>query len=262
MSDLIARATNLNLVFKTSLHRPWTWREAFVRSMREPLEVALGAGEDLHTLKDINLELKRGDRVGLIGVNGVGKTSLCRCMAGFYRPTSGKVERSGTLRALFEVAVGVQQELTGRENAWLLAQLMFPGEGRLRETVEEALEFSELGRFVDVPFRLYSKGMQARLGLSLAALRPADLLILDEVFDGADVFFREKISKRMADLMRESGAVIFVSHSPDQVRQFCNRVFILNNGHLSFAGPVEEGLEAFEKLRPSPAPDKGENYVG
>jgi ABC-type polysaccharide/polyol phosphate transport system ATPase subunit len=251
MSNII-RVRDLNLVFRTSVYRSWTWREAFVRAVKDPLDVFPGQDERLHILKNISFDVSHGDRIGLLGVNGVGKTSLCRCIAGFYQPTSGQVERNGSLRALFDVAVGVQHELTGRENAWLLAELMFPGEPEMAEIVNQALEFSELGKFLDTPFRLYSKGMQARLGLSLSAFRPADLLILDEVFDGADMFFREKISAKMLDLMRDSGAVIFVSHAADQIRLVCNRLILLNQGRIIFDGAVDEGLSALEGLRPRP----------
>lgn len=253
MFEPVVRVRALNLVFHTNVYRPWTWREAFVRSVKNPSTMLPSAADRLHVLKDIDLEVRPGDRVGLLGVNGVGKTSLCRCLAGYYRPTSGLVERRGTLRALFDVAIGIQPELTGRENAYLLAELMYPGDPGIGEIVDQALHFSELEKFLDVPFRLYSKGMQARLGLSLSAVRSADLLILDEVFDGADMFFREKISARMLDLMKESGAVIFVSHSVEQIRRVCNRLMLLKDGRLIFDGPVDSGIDLFQELRPRAA---------
>jgi ABC-type polysaccharide/polyol phosphate transport system ATPase subunit len=256
MSEPVARVRDLNLVFRASVHRAWSWRDVFVRSLRDPL--ALGPSVDrLHVLKDISFDVRPGDRVSLLGVNGVGKTSLCRCLAGYYQPTSGTIERRGTMRALFDVAVGIQPELTGRENAWLLAELLFPGDPDVDRLIGQALEFSELGHFLDIPFRLYSKGMP------LSAFRAADLLILDEVFDGADMFFREKISARMLELMRESGAVIFVSHAPEQVRQICNRLILLEHGRVIHDGGVEEGLRLFENLRPrTPRPRPfGEAHV-
>ncbi len=245
MSKPVLSCRGVNLHFTTNTYRAATWREAFVRALkRTPVHEGR---ERLHVCKDISFEAFRGDRIALVGTNGVGKTSLCRCLAGFYRPTSGRIEIQGRVRALFEVATIVQAELTGRENAWLLSQLLYPGED-VRAEVEEALEFSELGRFLDVPLRTYSKGMQARLGLSLAAVKSADLLILDEVFDGADIFFRDKISRRMLHIMDKSGAVIFISHSPDQIRQVCNRLLLMHHGEIVFDGPVEQGLALFNRL--------------
>jgi ABC-type polysaccharide/polyol phosphate transport system ATPase subunit len=250
----VARVENLNLVFNADVHRPWTWREAFVRALKSPLSLMPDPANRLHVVKDVSFDVFRGDRIALLGVNGAGKTSLCRCLAGLYHPASGRVSVDGNMRALFDVAVGIRPELTGRENAYLLAELLFPGDERIDELVREALEFSELGRYLDVPLKFYSKGMQARLGLSLSAFRPTDLLILDEVFDGADIFFREKITVKMLELVHKSGAVIFVSHAPDQIRTVCNRLILLDKGTIAFDGAVEEGLNFFERLRPKTRP--------
>ncbi len=246
----IARVQGLDLVMLASVHRPWTWREAFVSAIKSPLSLLPDPASRQHILKDVSFEIHRGDRIALIGINGVGKTSLCRCLAGYYRPSAGRIERAGNVRALFDVAVGIRPELTGRENAHLLAELLFPGDADIEGLVREALEFSELGRYLDVPLKFYSKGMQARLGLSLSAFRPTDLLILDEVFDGADIFFREKITVKMLELVHRSGAVLFVSHAPDQIRSVCNRLLILDRGTIAFDGAVEEGLSRFDGLRP------------
>ena len=235
------RLHNVNLDFVLPSYRSTSWRDLFVRRVSgEKSEKP----EVLHACRNINFSVGQGERVAIIGANGAGKTSLCRLIAGFYQPTSGQMERFGGVRALFEVATIVQPELTGRENAELLSKLLYPGEDVASE-LREALEFSELGRFLDVPLRTYSKGMHARLGLSLATMKGADILILDEVFDGADQFFREKISARTVAMMEKSGAVIFISHSPSQIRQVCNRVVILEHGSIVFDGEVDAGLAYF-----------------
>jgi ABC-type polysaccharide/polyol phosphate transport system ATPase subunit len=186
--------------------------------------------------------------VGLLGVNGTGKTSLCRCIAGIYAPTSGKIAMNGRLRAIFDTAVGIQPELTGMENARLLAELIYPESDYDRERlVQEATEFSELGKFLDVPYRLYSNGMQARLCLSLISSQPCDLLILDEVFDGADAFFREKIAARILKMISRSGAVLFVSHGADQIQRVCNRLIVIRDGSIAHDGDVEEGLALYAR---------------
>ena len=253
VSDPILHIRKLNLRFQANVHRPRTWRDVFIQLLKAPLSVFVSGTAPLYACRDISLIVHRADRVGLLGVNGAGKTTLCRCIAGYYRPTSGHIEKNGEIRALFDAAVGIQPELTGRENAALLAELLYAGDKDIKSLIEEALHFSELGPSLDMPFKFYSRGMQTRLGLSLSAIRPSDLLILDEVFDGADMFFRDKISTRMLDVVHQSGAVIFVSHSIEQIRKVCNRVVVLQNGFIIFDGSVEEGLACYENLRPAVA---------
>lgn len=257
MSKPIVEVHDISLSFLTSFHRAWSWKDIFVKLAKNPFSLMPSSMEKLRIVENLSVSICPGDRVALVGVNGAGKTSLCRCIAGFYRPNSGKVNVNGQVRALFDVSVGIQPELTGRENAMLLAELLFPGEPDKDRLVEEALDFSELGEFLDMPFRIYSKGMQARLGLSMAALKASDLLILDEVFDGADAFFKEKISRRMRELVRDSGAVIFVSHEPLQIKEVCNRLLLLNDGKIIFDGDVDEGLKVYESLRPQESIESG-----
>jgi ABC-type polysaccharide/polyol phosphate transport system ATPase subunit len=246
-SDVVLKVERLNLVFKASLHRSWTWRDSFTRFSQDPARALFGQAERIHIAKDLSFSVSRKERLGILGVNGVGKTSLCRCIAGIFRPTSGRVRLLGSTRAVFDTHVGIHTELTGRENARLLCEFLYPEIEDKEPIVEEALEFSELGKFVDLPFRLYSKGMTTRLCLSVVTARPSDLLVLDEVFDGADVFFAKKASERVLKLMRESGAVIFVSHSEEQIRTACTRVMVLRNGQIAFDGDVEQGLEFYSK---------------
>lgn len=247
----ILTVENLNLVFNVDILKSWTARDLFIRFIKDPFD-AFGAEKDrLQVAKNINLEIKAGERVGILGVNGAGKTSLCRCIAGMYRPTTGKVSVNGKVRAIFNTAVGIHPELTGRENAELFAQLLYYDEKDINGLINESLEFSELGRFLDIPFKLYSNGMQARLCLSLISARPADLLILDEVFDGADAFFKVKIAERVTNMIKNSGAVLFVSHAPDQIQQLCTRAIVLHHGQIAFDGPTEEAQKFYESLTPN-----------
>jgi ABC-type polysaccharide/polyol phosphate transport system ATPase subunit len=243
----VLRLERVNLVFRPDLYRPWSWRDTFTRIASDPVGLLLAERERLHVARDVSFAIHEGERVGLVGVNGAGKTSLCRCIAGMYHPTSGRVSLAGKARAIFDTSLGVQPELTGRENARLLARLMFPRERDPERLVDEALEFAELGKFVDMPYKQYSNGMQARLCLSLISSRPADLLILDEVFDGADAFFREKIGARVRRMIAASGAVLFVSHDEGNLRDVCNRLLVLQGGVLAFDGGVDEGLEFYRR---------------
>lgn len=195
--------------------------------------------------QDLNLTVYEGDRLGLVGINGVGKTSLCRCIAGVYVAQKGLIKRYGNVRAIFDTAIGVQPELTGRENAHLMAEFLYPNDSERLQLVQESLIFSELGDFLDTPVKFYSNGMHTRLCLSLISARPGDILILDEVYEGADQFFRQKIVDRVNHMIQHSGAVIFISHSFDQIKKTCNRVAILGRDGIVFSGSPELAEEFY-----------------
>lgn len=249
-SNPILEITDLNIYFELEYHHIASVREKFIQAVQNPIEFFAPSSDKLHVLKDINLKLYHGDRLGIIGVNGTGKTTLCRCIAGMYAPDKGTVRTSGEVRAIFDTAVGILPELTGRENAFLLSRFLYPNitNEKREEIVLDALEFTELGHFLDTPYRTYSKGMQTRLSLSLISSLPTDLLILDEVFDGADEFFQKKISKRVLDMINKSGSVIFVSHGPEQILQACNRAVLINNGRIAYDGSPEEVIKRYKGL--------------
>ncbi len=246
----IVSIEKMRLVFPTRVHRPNSLRDVFVKTLTNPTEVLLRKPQYLEVIRSLDLSVAKGDRIALMGVNGAGKTSLCRAIAGFYRPTSGDITVRGEVRAIFDTMIGIYPELTGRENAFILAGLLFPKLKSREELLKEALDFSELGHFLDTPFKYYSNGMQVRLCLSVLTMEPTDLLILDEVFEGADQFFREKIALRTLQMIEKSGAVIFVSHNEDQLLRVCNRAVILRHGELYFDGDLREGLERYRTADP------------
>ncbi len=248
--DVLLRVQNLNLVYQVPVRQRGSWRDVFTSIASNPSAALFGETRLLQVINNLSFEVRRGERVGILGVNGTGKTSLCRCLAGVFSPTSGVIDRRASIRAIFDTHVGIQPELTGRENAELLGEFLFPDCPDVETIVEEALEFSELGDFVNVPYKLYSNGMQARLYLSMIFAVPADLFILDEVFDGADSFFKEKIAERIRKTLDKSGATIFVSHSFDQIRKVCSRLILLHQAGIVYDGPPDPGISAYEKLRP------------
>jgi ABC-type polysaccharide/polyol phosphate transport system ATPase subunit len=246
----VLEVKNLNLVFRLRYYQHKSVRDLFVNAVRKPVDTLLQSRESLHVLRDLSLTVRKGDRVGVLGVNGSGKTSLCRCIADMLHPTSGSVVRRGSFQGVFNSQAGIIPELTGRENAALLARFLFAEESDevIARMLEEALEFSELGDFLDTPFETYSQGMKSRLCLSVLTARTYDLLVLDEVYDSTDRFFQKKMTARLQDFIHRSGAVIFVSHSPELVRQICNRVIVLHQSRIGFDGGVEEGLKAYDVL--------------
>lgn len=250
-SEKIVSIRGLNLMYQIDHYRNQSVKDLLIQSLQNPLKTFRNNQRYYHVLHQIDLDIYKGDRVGLVGINGAGKTSLCRCIAGMITPNMGEVNVDGDVRAIFDTSVGIIPELTGRENAEIISALIYPDVSKQeRESIiEDSLEFSDLGEFQDVPFLKYSKGMQTRLSLSLVSAKGCDLLILDEVYDGADIFFQEKISKRVLKMIENSGAVIFVSHAMEQIQKTCNRLVILDQARIVFDGSPEEGVKYFQKLK-------------
>lgn len=186
----------------------------------------------VQALNSINLTLKDGDRVGLIGHNGSGKSTLLRVLAGIYTPSSGIRTVDGTARALFELGVGIDHELTGRANIGRLARLYgFPVK-KVLEDIASIEEFSGLGGYLDLPVRSYSSGMQLRLIFSISTLYPSDILLIDEVFGVGDEGFQLKAKARMEEMMESSKIVVIASHSKELINKFCNKTVKLEAGRI------------------------------
>jgi ABC-2 type transport system ATP-binding protein len=249
----------LNLAFPLRLITASSVRDVFISTMLGPFSKKYDRTYFL-ALNNINLKIYEGDRIGLIGVNGAGKSTLCRCISGFYKPRDGKILRHGKIRALFESSIGLYPELSGRENARILAEIYYPNyRNEMEDIINESLEFSDLKEFIDAPIKTYSKGMLVRLTLSLLSARPADILILDEVFDGADEFFREKLSERINKLIEKSRAVIFVSHYEAQIQSVCNRAIVISEGKILHDGNIKEAYELYRGFKYSE--DKSEKRL-
>jgi ABC-type polysaccharide/polyol phosphate transport system ATPase subunit len=251
---LIFQTKNLNFFYNLDFFRKGSFRDKFIDTLTNPLSLFNDNSVPHWVLRDVSLKIHEGERVGILGVNGTGKTTLCRCLAGMLTPASGELTMHGDCRAIFNTTVGLLPELTGRENAFLLSTLIYPelSKTEVNSLVEESLVFSELSDFVDVPYRNYSKGMQTRLFLSIISSRPSDLLIFDEVFDGADEFFQDKIATRFLNLMKNSGAVVFVSHVAEQIERTCTRVIVLHKEKVCFDGPVSEGIKFYRSIHHDP----------
>ena len=247
-SEILLKVKDLRIFFELEHFAHKGIRDVFVDAFSHPIEYLFRRRELLYVIDGVSLEIYQGMRLGIVGTNGSGKTTLCRAIAGMITAQAGSVSTTAEVRAIFDTGTGVIQELTGRENAYLLARLLFPKIANLSAIVEEAIEFSELGHFIDVPFCNYSKGMQSRLILSLISSVPTDVLLLDEVLDGADIFFQKKIAQRMESFIKASGATIFVSHSYDQIKQVCTSLVVLHKGRIHFQGSVEEGWDVYQKL--------------
>lgn len=254
-SDVLLSLRDVHVFFELAHYRHRGVRDVFISALTHPVDYMLRQPEFLKVIDGVSLEVTRGLRLGIMGTNGSGKSTLCRCLAGMIKPQLGTIVSTNDVRAIFDTGTGVIPELTGRENAYLLARLFFPALKDLNPIVEEAIEFSELGHFIDTPFMTYSKGMQSRILLSLISSIPSEILILDEVFDAADIFFQQKFAARMKKFIAAAGATIFVSHSIAQIRDVCNHVIVLHKGKIHFSGPVEEAYQEYLKLNPHGTPE-------
>jgi len=244
--NVVLTVKNLDIVYKVPLYPAMNLRDEFISLCSHPIDYFFQEDDSFYVLKKFSMTLKQGERLGLLGVNGTGKTSLCRHISGMFGKNQ-HIQMKGKVRAIFDTSLGVEMELSGRENAYLLSLLVFPdlSKQERKNLIADALNFSELGHFIDMPFKHYSRGMKTRLFLSVISSAPTDLLVLDEVFDGADYFFNEKLANRVMGMIEKSGAVIFVSHAVEQIKKVCNRVIVLHGHQAAFDGPVDEGINFY-----------------
>lgn len=204
-------------------------------------------------VRNISLQVKKGEVLGIIGRNGSGKSTLLKMMAGVFPPDSGTIAIRGSVSLLAGVGVGFHKDLTGRENAYLYGALMGRTQNEIDDLIDEIRAFAELEHHFDRPLRTYSSGMKSRLGISVATAFNPDLLLIDEVLGVGDVSFREKSKKRVRKMIDESGAVVIVSHSLGLLKEICDRIIVLENGKIIFQGDPDEGVETYQKssLKPN-----------
>ncbi len=196
-------------------------------------------------VRNISLEVKQGEVLGIIGRNGSGKSTLLKMMAGVFPPDSGIISSRGSVSLLAGVGVGFHKELTGRENAYLYGALMGRTTEQIDQLIEEIQAFAELEHHFDRPIRTYSSGMKSRLGISVATAFKPDLLLIDEVLGVGDASFRKKSEERVKEMIAESGTVVIVSHSLGMLKSICNRIIVLDGGSMLHEGDVELGLDLY-----------------
>jgi lipopolysaccharide transport system ATP-binding protein len=207
-----------------------------------------GRFREFWALRDIDLELARGARLGIIGRNGAGKTTLLKLVTGNVSPTEGNVTVNGNVQALLETGGGLHPEFTGREN--IRASLGYLGLSRseIGDAEQDIAEFTELGRFLDQPFKAYSQGMQARLSFAIATTVQPEILIVDEILGAGDAYFFTRSTTRMSQLIESGAGVLLVSHALDQVARFCERTIWLDRGRIAMDGPTDEVVKAYERF--------------
>ena len=206
--------------------------------------------EEFVALKDINVKIKKGETVGLIGVNGSGRSTLLKLMTKIIYPTTGKVITHGKLTSLLELGAGFHQDFTGRENIYFNAAIFGLTKEEIDKRLEDIIEFSELGEFIDNPVRTYSSGMYMRLAFSIAINVDAEILLIDEILAVGDQHFQEKCFKKLEELKNSDKTIVIVSHSLDQIEKLCNRAIWIYDGKVEMdATPKEVIPKYLEKCR-------------
>ena len=199
----------------------------------------------VNALKNINLEICDGQRIGIVGHNGAGKTTLLRVLAGIYTPTSGKIIAQGKIDSLTDVTLGMDMESSGIKN--IIFRLVFMGFTfkQARAAIDEIVDFSELGEFVHLPVRTYSTGMFMRLAFAISTHFMPDILILDEIIGAGDEGFKKKCQERITGLLEKSRIVILSSHDMNAVNQYCNRVIMMQKGEIIHIGAPGDVISTY-----------------
>jgi lipopolysaccharide transport system ATP-binding protein len=227
-------------------------RESLSRILRSPLGVLRRAPEDIFwALRDVSLDVREREVLGLIGRNGAGKTTLLKILTRITRPTSGWVEIRGRVRSLLEVGTGFHGELTGRENTYLSGSILGMGKREIDHKFDEIVAFAEIDKFIDTPVKHYSSGMYVRLAFAVAAHLEPEILLVDEVLAVGDINFQKKCLGKMGDVARAGRTVVLVSHQLNQIRRLCDRAVWVDGGQIRMAGLTHEVVSAYESVMSS-----------
>lgn len=204
--------------------------------------------EKREVLKGINLRIKKGEAVALIGVNGSGKSTLLKLMTKIIYPNKGKIATNGKLTSLLELGAGFHPDFSGRENIYFNASIFGLTRKEIDERLDEIIEFSELKNYIDNPVRTYSSGMYMRLAFSVAINVDADILLIDEILSVGDQHFQEKCFKKMKELKEKGKTMVFVTHSMESIKQLCDRAVWLYEGQLRMDGDTSKVIEEYIKV--------------
>lgn len=238
--DVIIRANNVSMEFNLSQEKTDNLKEYFIKVLKRELRF-----QSFWALKDITFDIKRGDKVGFIGLNGAGKSTLLKIISGVMKPTVGTVDIRGKIAPLLALGAGFDPNYTGRENIYLNGAILGRSKPYMEKKFDEIVDFSEIGDFIDVPVKNYSSGMKSRLAFSIASSINPEILILDEVLSVGDISFQKKCKKRMSNMMQDDVTLLFVSHSIAQVRDLCDKAVWLNQGQLMSQGEVNTVCNEF-----------------
>lgn len=239
-NEVVVRMDEVSVSYIVPMERIGTYKEFIIRTLQRRVR-----HQEIIALKNVNVQVSRGEVFGIIGKNGAGKSTLLKVVAQVIRPMTGRVWVSGHVAPLLELGAGFHPELTGRENVFLNGALLGFTRREIEEKFDRIVDFAELWDFIDVPLRTYSTGMVARLGFSIATDTKFDILIVDELLSVGDEVFQRKSSARI-DKFRERGAtILLVTHNMEIVQKICQRAIWLDNGAVKAHGASGEVVEKY-----------------
>jgi ABC-2 type transport system ATP-binding protein len=226
---------NVSKDFTMQYHR--TLKQMAVATVRRlPLK------ETFRAVNDVSFTVEQGESIGLMGLNGSGKSTLLKLISGVMRPDVGTIRTRGRIAGLIATGAGFHPQLSGRDNLYLNGAILGMNEAEINRKFDEIVDFADIGKFLDTPVSHYSSGMYARLGFSIAIHVDADIFLADEVLAVGDRPFKKKCMAKMQEVRQQGTTIFYVSHAAASVRAMCDRVLVLESGHLNFDGDVEEGI--------------------
>jgi len=228
-------ARNASKEFTMRYHR--TIKQITIAAMRRQQ-----ISDTFLAVNDVSFEIEAGESVGLMGLNGSGKSTLLKLISGVMKPDSGEVLTRGRIAGLIATGAGFHPQLSGRDNLYLNGAILGISEAEINRKFDEIVDFADIGKFLDTPVSHYSSGMNARLGFSIAIHVDADIFLADEVLAVGDRPFKKKCMAKMQEIRQQGTTIFYVSHASSSVRAMCDRVLVLESGHLNFDGAVEEGI--------------------
>ncbi len=232
---------NVYKKFKLVYDKPYTLKERLVFWKNSRVNYH-------EVLKNINLTIKKGETVALIGVNGSGKSTLLKLMTKIIYPTEGKIITNGKLTSLLELGAGFHPDFTGRENIYFNASIFGLTAAEIDARVQDIIDFSELGDFIEAPVRTYSSGMYMRLAFSVAINVDAEILLIDEILAVGDQHFQDKCFAKLEELKKSDKTIVIVSHNLNSIKKLCNRAIWIYNGEVRKDGKASEIIDEYLKV--------------
>lgn len=240
-NEIAIDVNHVTKTFKLYSDKPQTLKERLVRGWKNKTE-------ERTVLKDINIEINKGETVALIGVNGSGKSTLLKLMTKIIYPNKGILKTYGKLTSLLELGAGFHPDFTGRENIYFNAAIFGLTKKEIDDRLESIIEFSELGNFIDSPVRTYSSGMYMRLAFSVAINVDAEILLIDEILAVGDQHFQDKCFAKLEELAKSNMTIVIVSHSLDSIKKLCNRAIWINEGRVAMDGKCSDVISEYLKV--------------
>ena len=240
VNEYAIKIKNLYKDFKLNSDKPGT--------LKEKLLFRKNKVEKVHILKDIDLDIKKGETVALIGTNGSGKSTLLKLMTKIIYPTKGKIEVNGKLTSLLELGAGFHPDFTGRENIYFNASIFGLTAKEIDKRIPDIIEFSELGELIDTPVRTYSSGMYMRLAFSVAINVDAEILLIDEILAVGDQHYQEKCFKKLHELKEAGKTIVIVSHDMKSVKDLCDRAVWIYEGRIRLDGATDKVIDEYLKV--------------